>query len=167
MHLENMCKCHENPFLIKLQGSEPEPEKVWGFTTQRFCRSASACLLIHSGWRFPIFRSWDEDPKPPTSNVGGQFCQDGIQEVSQSQRVYLCLSYSSLAIKLDFGYTMAYPISEKTDYSNTYMCMYCMCIYIYYTFASVYIIVYVYIYIYPTISHYISPSHDISRLENT
>jgi hypothetical protein len=49
---------------------------------------------------------------------------------------------------LDFGYTMAYPISEKTDYSNTYMCMYCMCIYIYYTFASVYILVYVYIYIY-------------------
>ena len=46
---------------------------------------------------------------------------------------------------------MAYPSSEKTDYSNTiYMCMYCMCIYIYVCKCAYYSIC-VYIYI----SHYI------------
>jgi len=58
MHLENIsANVMRIPFLIKLQGSEAEAEK---------CEASP-----HRD--FPIFRSWDEDPKAPTSNVGGQF----------------------------------------------------------------------------------------------
>lgn len=68
-----MCKCHENPFLIKLQGSEPEPEKV--------------VRLHHT----EIFRSWDEDPKPPAMSGANteDLCQDGRRYLKVKEFIYV------------------------------------------------------------------------------
>ena len=68
MHLENIsANVMRIPFLIKLQGSEAEAEKCEASPHRDFPIFRACCSTLAGAFQF------SEDPKAPTSNVGGQF----------------------------------------------------------------------------------------------